>query len=56
MIEGAGLLPALTFTGTPDELRKRVEELAAAGLSEIAYQPAGRDIPGELERFINAVG
>ena len=56
VIEGAGLLPAMTLTGTPDQLRKRVEELAAAGLSEIVYQPAGRDIPGELERFIKAVG
>jgi len=56
VLEGAGLLPALTLTGTPADLRKRVEELAAAGLSEILYQPAGSDIPGELERFIKAVG
>ena len=56
VIEGAGLLGALTLTGAPAQLRDRVEELAAAGLSEIAYQPAGRDIPGELERFIKAVG
>jgi 5,10-methylenetetrahydromethanopterin reductase len=56
VIEGAGLLAALTLTGTPAELRTRVEQLAAAGLSEIAYQPAGSDIPGELERFIKAVG
>jgi hypothetical protein len=26
------------------------------GVTEIAYQPAGDDIPGELERFIDAVG
>ena len=56
VIEGAGLLGALTLTGAPAQLRDRVEELAAAGLSEIAYQPAGPDIPGELERFIKAVG
>ena len=56
MIEGAGLLPALTLTGTPAELRSRLEQLAAAGLTEIAYQPAGSDIPGELARFIEAVG
>jgi 5,10-methylenetetrahydromethanopterin reductase len=48
---GAGLLPAVTFTGTPDQLRARLEGLAAAGVTELAYQPAGPDIPGELERM-----
>lgn len=53
---GIDLLPQLSFTGTADQLRERVAGLAAAGLTEIAYQPAGSDIPGELERFIAAVG
>jgi hypothetical protein len=25
-------------------------------VTEIVYQPAGRDVPGELERFMAAVG
>jgi 5,10-methylenetetrahydromethanopterin reductase len=56
VLEGAALLSAATLTGTPEELRNRVQELASSGVSEIAFQPAGRDIPGELERFIKAVG
>jgi 5,10-methylenetetrahydromethanopterin reductase len=31
--------------------RERLAALEAVGATEIAYQPAGRDIPGELERF-----
>jgi len=52
----ASLLPAMTFTGTAAELRERVAQLESIGVSEIAYQPAGPDIPGELERFMAAVG
>jgi 5,10-methylenetetrahydromethanopterin reductase len=29
--------------------------MAAAGMTEIAYQPAGPDIPRELEAFAKAV-
>jgi 5,10-methylenetetrahydromethanopterin reductase len=53
---GIDLLPKLSFTGTAAELRDRVARLQEIGITEIAYQPAGRDIPGELERFIDAVG
>lgn len=56
VLEGAGLLPAVTLTGTPSELRERVAALADAGVTELAFQPAGDDIPGELERFRGAVG
>ena len=34
--------------------RDRLAELEAAGATEVAYQPAGPDIPGELERFMAA--
>jgi 5,10-methylenetetrahydromethanopterin reductase len=37
-------------------VRERVEKLASSGVTEIVYQPAGDDIPGELERFVAAVG
>jgi 5,10-methylenetetrahydromethanopterin reductase len=40
---------------TAGEWRQAVAELEAAGVTEIAYQPAGPDIPGELQRFIAAV-
>lgn len=55
VMEGIGLLPAASLTGTASEVRSKVEQLAAAGVTEIAYQPAGADIPGELERFARAV-
>jgi 5,10-methylenetetrahydromethanopterin reductase len=51
LAEGASLLTTISFTGTPDELRGKVAALESAGATEIAYQPAGPDIPGELERM-----
>ena len=53
---GIGLLPKMSFTGTPAQLRDRVARLQEVGVTEIAFQPSGGDIPGELERFIAAVG
>jgi 5,10-methylenetetrahydromethanopterin reductase len=55
VLEGADLLPVVTLTGTATELRERVEQMTARGITEIAYQPAGGDIPGELERFLTAI-
>lgn len=43
----------LTFTGSPEELRKRLDALEAAGATEAIYQVAGPDIPGDLEAFAN---
>ena len=56
VVEGAPLLTSLSFTGTAAELRERLDGLAAAGLTELAYQPAGPDIPSELERMAAALG
>ena len=53
---GAALLPMVSFTGTPDQLRQRLDQYAALGVTELAYQPAGPDIPGELERMRAAIG
>jgi len=39
----------------PSGWRERVALLESMGATEIAYQPAGPDIPGELERFATAV-
>jgi 5,10-methylenetetrahydromethanopterin reductase len=49
------ILQAMGATFRPDELRERLGAMAASGMTEIAYQPAGPDIPGELEAFANAV-
>jgi 5,10-methylenetetrahydromethanopterin reductase len=49
-------LGALTFTGTADELRARWSALAAAGASELAYAPAGPDIPRELRAMARVAG
>ena len=42
-------LGAGTFTGSPDELRKRLDELEAAGVTEFVYAPMGSDVPRELD-------
>lgn len=55
LAEGASLLTALSFTGSANELRDKVAALEAAGATELAYQPAGPDIPGELERMFAAL-
>ncbi len=41
---------------TAGEWRARLGDLESAGATEIAYQPAGPDIPGELRRFAEAAG
>ena len=56
VLAGADLLPAVSFTGTAAQLRERAAELAEAGVTEIAIQPGGPDIAGELERMMAALG
>jgi 5,10-methylenetetrahydromethanopterin reductase len=55
LAEGASLLTAISFTGSAAELRDKAAALEAAGATELAYQPAGPDIPGELERMREAL-
>lgn len=45
-----------TFTGEAAALRERIEAVAARGVTEIAYQPAGPDIPRELTAFARMAG
>ncbi|MEU9174336.1 hypothetical protein AB0D34_42395 [Streptomyces sp. NPDC048420] len=52
---GGNTLLGHTLTGTADDVLARVKELAAQGVTEITYQPAG-DIRRELEAFADAVG
>jgi 5,10-methylenetetrahydromethanopterin reductase len=46
----------VTFTGEAAALRARMADLAARGVTEIAYQPAGPDIPRELTVFARMAG
>jgi 5,10-methylenetetrahydromethanopterin reductase len=51
LAEAAPLIGALTLTAEADELRARLGSLQDAGVTEIAYQPAGPDIARELAAF-----
>jgi 5,10-methylenetetrahydromethanopterin reductase len=42
------LIEKYTFSGEADALRAKIKELEAIGVTEIAFQPAGPDIPREL--------
>ena len=48
------LIRAFTYSGSPAEIGEKVAAAAAAGVTEIAYQPAGPDIPRELRAFAAA--
>jgi 5,10-methylenetetrahydromethanopterin reductase len=48
------LLATATLSGRPGEVRAKVEQLAANGVTELVYQPAG-DIRRELESFAAAL-
>jgi 5,10-methylenetetrahydromethanopterin reductase len=52
--EALTLTSALTFTGTSDEVGQRLDAMAAAGVTEFVYQPAGPDIERELSAFASA--
>lgn len=53
---GADLIAAMGGAYRPAELRDRLDALEAGGVTEVAYQPAGPDIPRELEAFAAAAG
>jgi 5,10-methylenetetrahydromethanopterin reductase len=50
------MLRQLGLARTAPEWAARLSELASAGVTEIAYQPVGPDIPGELHRFARSAG
>jgi len=54
--ELAPMLTSFGVSGTAAEVRAKVDAFGAAGVTEIAYQPAGPDIERELRAFIDAVG
>jgi 5,10-methylenetetrahydromethanopterin reductase len=46
----------MALTGTAAELPEKITGLAAAGVTELVYQPAGSDIERELRVFAAAAG
>jgi 5,10-methylenetetrahydromethanopterin reductase len=50
------LISAMTFTGTPKDLAERMAAMEQAGATELAVQPAGRDIEHELRKFASMAG
>lgn len=51
LLSGEGLR-SFTWTGEADELRARLASAAAAGTSEILFQPGGDDVERELRAFM----
>lgn len=49
---GYEMLEEATLSGTADQIRGRLGEVAAAGVTELVYQPCGPDIRRELEVFM----
>jgi 5,10-methylenetetrahydromethanopterin reductase len=56
LARAAPLLPKWTMTGTRADIGVRLRALPSAGITEIAYQPMGPDIPRELAAFAQAAG
>lgn len=48
------LIRAFTWTGSPEEIRARVDGFAQSGGTEVLYAPAGPDIARELRAFADA--
>jgi 5,10-methylenetetrahydromethanopterin reductase len=53
---GSALLGPTTLSGTVDEVRGKLADLADRGVTEIVFQPCGPDVRRELERFLEAAG
>jgi 5,10-methylenetetrahydromethanopterin reductase len=49
------VIPAFTHTGSPADVRARVDALEQAGATELLYAPMGPDIERELRTFREAV-
>jgi 5,10-methylenetetrahydromethanopterin reductase len=56
LARAAPLLTSWTMTGTRPDIAARLHALTEAGITEVAYQPMGRDIPRELAAFAQAAG
>jgi 5,10-methylenetetrahydromethanopterin reductase len=55
----ADLVPfasSMALTGTAEQVSEKIAGLAALGVTELVYQPAGSDIWRELRAFASAAG
>jgi hypothetical protein len=55
----ADLIPvasSMALTGTAAQIPEKIAGLAALGVTEVVYQPAGSDIERELQTFASAAG
>jgi 5,10-methylenetetrahydromethanopterin reductase len=55
----ADLIPvasSMALTGTAAQIPEKIAGLAALGVTEVVYQPAGSDIERELQAFASAAG
>ena len=51
----AEMIPAFTLTGSASDLRERVAQLGALGVTEVAYQPAGHDPERDIRALADAL-
>ncbi|OLF18180.1 hypothetical protein [Actinophytocola xanthii] len=51
---GHSILTDVTISGTRDQVRHKLDDLAGHGVTEIVFQPCGPDVKAELERFLEA--
>jgi 5,10-methylenetetrahydromethanopterin reductase len=51
----SSLIPPFTLTGTPADVRGRVEALEGMGVTEVAYQPGAADEARDLRAFAAAL-
>lgn len=56
LARAAPLLASWTMTGTRADIGARLRALGSAGITEVAYQPMGPDIPRELAAFARSAG
>jgi 5,10-methylenetetrahydromethanopterin reductase len=56
LARAAPLLTSWTMTGTRTDIGARLRALTDVGITEVAYQPMGPDIPRELAAFAQAAG
>ena len=48
------LLPSTTVTGTPEQVKARIDDLGPKGVTEVVFQPCGPDTRRELEAMFAA--
>jgi 5,10-methylenetetrahydromethanopterin reductase len=51
---GHSMLLDATMSGTRDQVRRRLDDFASRGVTEVVFQPCGPDTRAELERFLDA--